>query len=74
MKQLPSAQVPKLRNHILPKGKLLTQVLGKKFGVTLADFDRAMGGDIAAAQKGFRRDTGKLGHVVKFCKLNSQNS
>jgi hypothetical protein len=51
MKQLPPAKVPKLRNHILPKGKLLTQVLGKKFGVTLADFDRAMGGDIAAAQK-----------------------
>ncbi|WP_016948695.1 hypothetical protein [Anabaena sp. PCC 7108] len=51
MKQLPPAKVPKLRNHILPKGKLLTQVLGKKFGVTLADFDKAMGGDIAAAQK-----------------------
>lgn len=51
MKQLPPAKVPKLRNHILPKGKLLTQVLGKKFGVTLSDFDKAMGGDIAAAQK-----------------------
>lgn len=51
MKQLPPAKVPKLRNHILPKGKLLTQVLGKKFGVTLSDFDKAMGGDIQAAQK-----------------------
>jgi hypothetical protein len=51
MKQLPAAKVPKLRNHILPKGKLLTQVLGKKFGVTLADFDRAIGGDVSAAQK-----------------------
>jgi hypothetical protein len=51
MKQLRAAKVPQLRNHILPKGKLLTQVLGRKFGVTLADFDKAMGGDIAAAQK-----------------------
>jgi hypothetical protein len=51
MKQLRAAKVLQLRNHILPKGKLLTQVLGKKFGVSLADFDRAIGGDIAAAQK-----------------------
>jgi|694.fasta_scaffold136865_2 hypothetical protein len=51
MKQLRAAKVPQLRNHILPKGKLLTQVLDRKFGVSLADFDRAMGGDIAAAQK-----------------------
>jgi hypothetical protein len=51
MKQLRAAKVLQLRNHILPKGKLLTQVLGKKFGVSLADFDRAMGGDIQAAQK-----------------------
>ena len=51
MKQLSPAKTPKLRNHILPKGKLITQVLGKKFGVTLSDFDKAMGGDIAAAQK-----------------------
>ncbi|MFM6265244.1 MAG: hypothetical protein ACKPFA_01830, partial [Dolichospermum sp.] len=51
MKQLPAAKVPKLKNHILPKGRLLTQVLGKKFGVTISDFDRAIGGDIQAAQK-----------------------
>jgi hypothetical protein len=51
MKQLRAAKVPKLRNHIALRGKLLTQVLGKKFGVSLADFDRAMGGDIQAAQK-----------------------
>ncbi|MFM6473803.1 MAG: hypothetical protein ACKPGH_09930, partial [Dolichospermum sp.] len=51
MKQLSPAKVPKLRNHILPKGKLLTQALDRKFGVTLADFDRAIGGDIQAAQK-----------------------
>ncbi|MFM6368531.1 MAG: hypothetical protein ACKPGN_09935, partial [Dolichospermum sp.] len=51
MKQLPAAKVPKLKNHILPKGRLLTQALDRKFGVTLADFDRAIGGDIQAAQK-----------------------
>jgi hypothetical protein len=51
MKQLPAAKVLQLKNHIAPKGKLLTQVLGKKFGVTLADFDRAIGGDVSAAQK-----------------------
>ncbi|MEY3255494.1 MAG: hypothetical protein RLZZ29_625, partial [Cyanobacteriota bacterium] len=37
--------------HILPKGKLLSQTLDRKFGVSLADFDRAINGDIAAAQK-----------------------
>lgn len=51
MKQLPPAKVPQLKNHVIPKGKLLTKVLGTKFGVTLSDFDKAMVGDIAAAQK-----------------------
>ena len=51
MKQLRAAKVPQLKNHILPKGKLLSQTLDRKFGVSLADFDRAIGGDIAAAQK-----------------------
>jgi hypothetical protein len=51
MKQLSPAKVPKLKNHILPKGKLLSQTLDRKFGVTLADFDRAINGDIQAAQK-----------------------
>lgn len=51
MKQLRAAKVPQLKNHIAPKGKLLTQALDRKFGVSLADFDRAIGGDIAAAQK-----------------------
>jgi hypothetical protein len=41
----------KLKNHILPKGKLLTQTLDRKFGVSLADFDKAINGDIQAAQK-----------------------
>ena len=51
MKQLPAAKPPRLKNHVLPKGKVLSQTLTRKFGVTLADFDRAINGDIAAAQK-----------------------
>ena len=51
MKQLTAVKTPQLRNHILPKGKLLAQTLDRKFGVSLSDFDRAIGGDIAAAQK-----------------------
>jgi hypothetical protein len=51
MKQLPAAKPPRLKNHILPKGKLLSQTLDRKFGVSLSDFDRAINGDIAAAQK-----------------------
>jgi hypothetical protein len=51
MKQLRAAKVPQLRNHILPKAKVLSQTLDRKFGVSLADFDRAIGGDVSAAQK-----------------------
>jgi hypothetical protein len=51
MKQLPPAKIPQLKNHILPKGKLLAQTLTRKFGVSLSDFDRAINGDIQAAQK-----------------------
>jgi hypothetical protein len=42
---------PKLKNHILPKGKQLATTLDRKFGVSLADFDKAINGDIQAAQK-----------------------
>ncbi|RCJ15499.1 hypothetical protein A6S26_34280 [Nostoc sp. ATCC 43529] len=41
----------KLKNHVAPKGKRLGQALKSKFGVTLADFDAAINGDIQAAQK-----------------------
>jgi hypothetical protein len=51
MRQLPSAKTPKLKNHVLPKAKVLSQTLDRKFGVSLADFDRAIGGDVSAAQK-----------------------
>jgi hypothetical protein len=51
MKQLTAVKTTRLKNHILPKGKVLSQSLDRKFGVTLADFDRAINGDIQAAQK-----------------------
>ncbi|MTJ48394.1 hypothetical protein [Dolichospermum sp. UHCC 0259] len=51
MNQIKPAKTPRLRNHILPKGKVLATTLDRKFGVSLADFDRAIGGDVAAAQK-----------------------
>lgn len=51
MKKLTAVKTPRLKNHILPKGKVLATTLDRKFGVTLADFDRAIGGDIQAAQK-----------------------
>ena len=51
MNQIKPAKTPRLKNHILPKGKVLSQSLDRKFGVTLADFDRAINGDIQAAQK-----------------------
>ena len=51
MNQIKPTKTPRLRNHILPKGKVLSQSLDRKFGVTLADFDRAIMGDVQAAQK-----------------------
>jgi hypothetical protein len=51
MNKIIPAKTPKLKNHILPKGKQLATTLDRKFGVTLSDFDEAINGDIAAAQK-----------------------
>lgn len=51
MSKIIPATKTKLKNHILPKGKLLAQTLDRKFGVTLSDFDKAINGDIQAAQK-----------------------
>ena len=51
MNQIKPAKTPRLKNHILPKGKVLATTLDRKFGITLADFDRAIGGDVAAAQR-----------------------
>jgi hypothetical protein len=40
-----------LKNHVAPKARRIGNVLKSKFGVNLADFDAALGGDVASAQK-----------------------
>ncbi|WP_071192426.1 hypothetical protein [Trichormus sp. NMC-1] len=40
-----------LKNHVSRRGQRLGQALSSKFGVSLADFDKIMSGDIATAQK-----------------------
>ncbi|GBE95702.1 hypothetical protein [Nostoc cycadae] len=54
----------KLKNHITSKGKRLGQALNSKFGVTLADFDAAMNGNIQVAQK--------IGELAKQGRLSSE--
>jgi hypothetical protein len=54
----------KLKNHVLPKGKPLNQALNSKFGVTLADFDNAIDGDVATAQK--------IGELARQGRLSSE--
>jgi hypothetical protein len=54
----------KLKNHVTPKGKRLTQALNSKFGVTLADFDNAINGDVATAQK--------IGELARQGRLSSE--
>ena len=46
-----SVKPTKLKNHVAGKGKRLQQALSSKFGVTLAEFDKAMQGDVVAAQR-----------------------
>jgi hypothetical protein len=41
----------KIKNHVSPRAKKLTQVLKNKFGVSLDDFTNAMMGDVESAQK-----------------------
>jgi hypothetical protein len=57
-------QQPKLKNHILPKGKRLRQVLNSKFGVSIAEFDKVINGDIQAAQK--------IGELARQGRLSSE--
>ncbi|MBW4558108.1 MAG: hypothetical protein KME59_19670 [Trichormus sp. ATA11-4-KO1] len=40
-----------LKNHVAPKARRIGNVLKPKFGVNLTDFDAALAGDVAAAQK-----------------------
>ncbi|MFW9265219.1 hypothetical protein [Nostoc sp. CALU 546] len=41
----------KLKNHVTPKARRISQVLKTKFGVSLDDFTNAMMGDVSSAQK-----------------------
>jgi len=40
----------KLKNHVVKNGRRLSQVLNKKFGVDLGDFEKALSGDVEAWQ------------------------
>lgn len=57
-------QSTRLKNHVAPKGKRLSQALNSKFGVTLADFDNAINGDVATAQK--------IGELARQGRLSSE--
>lgn len=57
-------QSAKLKNHVAPKGKRLGQALKSKFGVTLADFDDAMNGNVQVAQK--------IGELARQGRLSSE--
>lgn len=54
----------KLKNHVAPKARRLGQVLKTKFDVSLADFDNALNGDVAAAQK--------IGELARQGRLSSE--
>ncbi|MBD2296863.1 hypothetical protein H6G06_26150 [Anabaena sphaerica FACHB-251] len=51
MKALPPAKNMKIKNHVTPKGKALNSQLSAKFGITLADFEKAVMGDLIAVQR-----------------------
>jgi hypothetical protein len=63
MKALPQAKSPKLKNHISGRGKVLINQLSNKFGVSLADFEKAVMGDLPAMQK-----IGELSRKAEFAK------
>ena len=51
MKQLPAARNMRIKNHVTPKGKALNSQLSSKFGITLADFEKACMGDLSSIQR-----------------------
>ena len=51
MKQLKPARNIRIKNHITPKGKALNSQLSAKFGITLADFEKACMGDLTSIQR-----------------------
>ena len=63
MKSLPQSKTMKIKNHITPKGRALNSQLSNKFGITLATFESACMGDLAAIQK-----IGELNRQAGFMK------
>ena len=57
-------KLTRLKNHVAPKGKRLTQALKSKFGISLADFDAAINGDVVTAQK--------IGELARIGRLSSE--
>lgn len=51
MKQLKPARNMRIKNHVTPKGKALNSQLSAKFGITLADFEKACMGDLTSIQR-----------------------
>ena len=41
----------RIKNHVTPKGKALNSQLSSKFGITLADFEKACMGDLSSIQR-----------------------
>lgn len=41
----------RIKNHVTPKGKALNSQLSSKFGITLADFEKACMGDLTSIQR-----------------------
>ena len=41
----------RIKNHVTPKGKALNSQLSSKFGITLADFEKACIGDLTSIQR-----------------------
>lgn len=53
-----------LKNHVAPKARRISNVLKPKFGVNLTDFDAALAGDVAAAQK--------IGELARLGRLSAE--
>ncbi|MFM6367490.1 MAG: hypothetical protein ACKPGN_04515, partial [Dolichospermum sp.] len=51
MKLLAPGKQMRIKNHITPKGKALNSQLSSKFGITLADFEKACMGDLTSIQR-----------------------
>ena len=61
-----SGKTTRLKNHVAPKARRIGAVLKSKFDVSLADFDNALSGDVAAAQK--------IGELARQGRLSSELS